>query len=150
MPTNNAYYIGKAAYWGVGNGTSLTGTGVATMLIQSAEFTPAATRADIMDEKGGTVGVAFANATNRLTVEGLVTGDNLADAKAQALETPSPGTVVTVADTDDTEIVGEHTGKWFVVEATKRKVNTDMVRMSIQLEQIVATDVTATVAASGS
>ena len=147
MPTNNANYIGKAAYWGVGTGTSVAGTGVATMLIQSAEFTPAATRADIMDEKGGTVGVAFANAVNRLSIEGLVTGTTLADAKAQAASTPPPGTVVTVDDDDDTEIVGEHSGKWFVVEATKRKVNSDMVRMTLQLEQVVATDVTTAVTA---
>ena len=72
----------------------------------------------------------------------------MADAKSQMTKTPPPGTVVTIADDEDTELTGTHGGKYFVAEdPVKTKDNTGMVRMSMKLEQAVENDLTAAVGA---
>lgn len=147
MPANNANFIGKAAYWGIDSAITATSSNLATMQIQKVTFTPFATRADINAVTGSTNGVAFANPGQRLTIEGVVVGTGLANAKAQALLTPPLGDVVTIAATDDTELSATNSGKYFVADASKEKSVSDMVRMTLTLEQFIDNDVTATVSA---
>jgi hypothetical protein len=130
-------YVGKAAVFG--HNSTITGktpsTALGTILIQSYKFKPSATQIDIDDLSSGTVGRIVANPHETLTLEGIFTSalssTQIADAKTQAAKTPSIGDILTVTDSEDTEVAGD----WVVVDAEKSKEVKSPVSISLTLDR---------------
>lgn len=128
-----------AVVWGLSHGA--TGTGIGTFTAQSAQFATEAEQAELRGSTGQTLGKIFYNAKQTLTLEVIPTGTTLALAKAANI-LPAPSAIVTVtAGDDDTEVDGTHTGKYVCIRASKQSSNTDMVKISMELEQFVDNDI---------
>src|SRR4051812_126973 len=101
---------GVAVFWGIGAsfaaaGTGLGGTGAA-LLYQSVDFdVEAAKTVEIENYQGETVGKVFANQKQNLKIDVIPSADTIAHAKSCSI-LPQPGAVVTITDTDDTEVSG--------------------------------------------
>lgn len=136
---------GIAVFWALGSSLTATGTGMGTFLPQSADFDVMADiDVKIPDYKGETIGRVFADQKQTLKLEVIPTGATIAAAQAASI-LPVPGAVITVVDTVDTEVSGTQSGKYLFIRGSKRRSNTDVVKLTFELEQYVASDVTATV-----
>ena len=124
--------------WGLG--TSGTGTGIGTFQAQSANFSAESESAEFRNNKGQTIGKVFFNQKHTLSLEVIPSGTTIALAKAANI-IPVPGAIVTITDTEDTEVSGTHTGKYICVRASKQKSNTDITKITMELEQYVENDI---------
>ena len=133
---------GKAVVWGLSTGATATGMG--TFLAQSADFSVDGEMVEVRNSSGEVVGQVHYNPKQSLTMEVIPTGTAIADAKSANI-LPLPGTVVTVTDTNDTEVAGTNSGKYIFIKGSKRKSNTDVVKLTFELMQYVNQDVTTTI-----
>ena len=138
-------YVGKAAYHGIA--TTATGTNLGTIYIQNIELVPVAIMNPIDNGSGQTLGFAIANQSQSLQIEGIFVGTGIGDAKTQMAKTPAKGDVITIADADDSETVGAHTGAYVVMESSKRKVKDNIASMTMRIIQFTDNDVSGTVSA---
>lgn len=133
---------GVAVVWGLATGA--TGTGMGTFIAQSADFAVEGELIEIRNIAGEVVGQVHYNPKQTLTMEVIPTGATKAAAKS-ANVLPLPGTVITVADTDDTEVSGTNAGKYIFLKGSKKKSNTDVTKLTFDLMQYVNQDVTTAV-----
>lgn len=138
---------GKPVIWGIA--TTVAATGItATYYITSVDFSPDAQKVKITNAKGQTVAKVYFDQMDKVTIECIPTGANLAAAKASQ-QLPRPGTVVTITDTDDDgQMLGDGTGvayKYLVESCSKKKSATDVVKLTMELERYIDVDVAATV-----
>lgn len=136
----------KGVVWGIATGMS--GTGVTTSFeSQSLQFSAEADEAEIRNGKGQVVVDIFYNQRQTITIEVIPTGATIAAARTANI-LPAPGAIVTVTDTEDTELAGTNAGKYICVRASKSKSNTGATSISMELKQYVENDVAVLVAAS--
>jgi hypothetical protein len=137
---------GVAVFWGIGSSFTASGTGIgASLRPQSVDFdVSAGVDVGIADYKGETIGRVMADLKETLKIEVIPTGATIAAAKAASI-LPNPGTVVTIVDTDDTEVAGVSTTAWLFIRGSKRRANNDVVKLTFELERMVANNITSTV-----
>jgi hypothetical protein len=138
---------GVGVVWGLGSSLTATGTGIGTFLPQGADFEVDSEEATVQDYKGETKVEIFFDEKNMLRLEVVPSGSTIALARSANI-LPSPGAVVTVVDTIDTEIAGSSATAYLFISGSKRKSNKDVTKLNFVLKRFVANDVTATVAAS--
>jgi hypothetical protein len=132
--------------WGIAMGMS--GTGVTgSFATQSLQFSADADEAEIRNGKGAVVTDIFYNQRQTITIEVIPTGTTIALARTNNV-LPAPGAIVTVTDTEDTELAGTNSGKYIFVRGSKSKSNTGATSLSMELKQYVENDVAVAVAAS--
>ena len=76
-------------------GITISGTGVGTLLLQSGSVSNQAKVEEAMDSVGSTVQRAFYDQSQDASLEYVVKGSSITDAKAQAT-IPDPGSIVTI------------------------------------------------------
>jgi hypothetical protein len=141
---------GAAVFWAIGSSFTYVATGYtldASTVIntQSQRFRKEADMVQIRGNQGATKAVVHYDPTNTLSVEVQLTSDTIAHVKADiAKAVPPPGTLVTVTDTDDTQISGTHSGKYQVINGEKSKVNTNTPTVTLELKQWADNDLSAT------
>jgi L-asparaginase/Glu-tRNA(Gln) amidotransferase subunit D len=143
---------GVGVFWGIGSSFAMAGTGIPTtgtptLRPQSIDFGVEAERVDIADYKGETVGSVFFNQKQTLSIEVIPTAGTIANAKGASI-LPEPGALVTITDTVDTELseAASQSGKYIFIRGSKRRSNKDVVRLTFELEQYLANDISGTVA----
>ncbi len=135
---------GVGVVWGIGSDFAVTATGMGTFLPQGVDFDTDAEEVEIADYKGETVGEIFFNEKDTLKMEVIPKGTSIALAKAANI-LPSPGAVVTVVDTNDTEIAGATTTAYLFIRGSKRKSAKGAVTLNFELKRYIANNVTATI-----
>lgn len=129
----------RGVVWGIATGMS--GTGVTTSFAaQSLQFSAEADEAEIRNGKGQVVTDIFYNQRQTITIEVIPTGATIAAARTANI-IPTPGAIITITDTEDTEISGTNAGKYICVRASKSKSNTGATSISMELKQYVENDV---------
>lgn len=128
-----------AVAWGITS--SITGSGLGTtMTIQSGTFKKESEAFETKNGIGQTVNKTFFNFKQTYSLAITPTADTLAHAKQYNI-VPKPGNIITVADTDDTEVSGTNGGKYLVLSASKSKDNSKPNDFTVELEQFVDTDI---------
>ena len=140
---------GAGVFWGIGTSFVAAGTGIGTTggtnNPQSVKFSvEAEKRIKVDNSQGETIAEAFANQMQKMTIDVIPTGTTIAIAKAQSI-LPEPGAVVTITDTDDPEAAALNSGKYIFISGTKNRSNGDVVKMTFELEQYVARDLSTTI-----
>jgi hypothetical protein len=136
----------RGVVWGIATG--LSGTGVtSSFLPQSLQFGAEADEAEVRNGRGDVVTDIFYNQRQTITIE-VIPSDTTVALSRTANVIPKPGAIVTVTDTEDTELAGTNSGKYICVRASKSKSNTGPTAISMELKQYVDNDVAAAVAAS--
>lgn len=115
--------VGGTVRWGVGV-SGLTGTTIATFNPQRATIRKEQKRKESTDGSGITKTVVFYDTVTRLTLEVIPTGTS-------SYDIPTPGTVVTVADSTDSQIAG----KYLVESASKEESSEGETRITLELVQ---------------
>lgn len=129
----------KGVVWGLATGMS--GTGVTGGFEpQSLQFQAESDEATVRNGKGQEVVDIFYNQRQTITIEVVPTGSTVANART-ANVVPLPGAIVTITDTEDTELAGTNSGKYICVRASKAKSNTGETRITMELKQWVENDV---------
>lgn len=134
---------GKAVFWGIGSSFVYSGTGIVLTTAvhnpQSVDQAVDAEKAEIPDYKGETVARVYFNETETMTIQVIPTADTIAAAKATSVM-PSPGAIVTVVDTDDTEAAGSpgSSNAWLLERASKRRSNKGPLEMTFELYRNVS------------
>lgn len=77
------------------NGITMSGTGIGTFTPQSASHSKQASVEEVKSAAGETVQRAFYDFSEDATLEYMVSGSTIADAKTQAT-IPAPGTIVSI------------------------------------------------------
>lgn len=138
----------KGVVWGIATG--ITGTGIVAsgtgLEPQSLQFSAEADNATIRNSRGDTITSVWYDQRQTLTIEVIPTGTTIALARGANI-IPKPGAIVTITDTEDTELAGTHTGRYECVRASKSKSNTGATSISIELRQHVDNDLAAVVGA---
>lgn len=139
---------GSAVFWGIGSSFAASGTGIAgtgvTNLPQSVELEKKAEKdVRIENYRGECISRIFVDEMNALKVEVIPSADTIAHVKAGCF-LPSVGALVTIVDTDDTQVAGTNSGKYLFISGTQRRTNNGAMVLTFMLEQFVANDVTAT------
>lgn len=135
---------GVGVVWGIGSSFTATGIGIGTFLPQGVDFDTDAEEVEISDYKGETIGEVFFNEKDTLKMEVIPKGTSIALAKAANI-LPSPGSVVTVVDTDDTEIAGATTTAYLLIRASKRKTPKGVAVLNFEMKRYAANNVTGTI-----
>jgi hypothetical protein len=130
----------KAVFWGLGASLTATGTGMGTFLPQGADFDTESEVVEVPDYKGETVAAVFFNPVDMFKLEVVPTGTTIALAKAAAV-LPAPGAIITVVDTDDTEVAGATTAAYVFMRGTKRRSNKGVVTLNFELKRWTANGV---------
>lgn len=140
---------GVGVVWGLGSTLTATdaASGIGTFLPQSADFDAEADNVEVPDYRGETVASIHYNQRELLRMEVIPTGATIALARAANI-IPTPGAVITVVDTIDTEIAGATSTAYELIRAGKRKSNKDVTKLVFEMRRFKANNVTATVAAS--
>lgn len=136
---------GAAVFWGIGSSFTASGTGMggtgATLNPQSVDFdVKADIDVKIKDYKGESVARVLGDVNESLKLEVIPTADTIAHAKGASI-LPAPGAVVTIVDTDDTEVAGATTTAWQFIRGSKRRSNTDVVKLMFELERQTGVDI---------
>lgn len=131
--------------WGLASGA--TGTGMGTFEPQSGTFDAESDEVEIKSKKGSTLTDIYYNFRHRYRLEVIPTGATIALARAANI-LPQPGAIITVTDTEDTEVSGTNSGKYILERASKAKSNTDASKLTFELKQWTENDVAVLVAAS--
>jgi hypothetical protein len=97
--------------------TTVSGTGVGTGIVQSVDFGEESDEKAIKGADGATKALIFSDPRQTLTVEIIPSGATATDAKNASI-LPAVGAIVTVVDTDDTEIAGT---TWLFISGSKRR-----------------------------
>jgi hypothetical protein len=134
----------KAVVWGLS--TSATGTGMGTFEAQSANFDAEADEVEVRNSKGQVVTDIFYNQRHILRMEVVPSSTTLAFAKTNSV-LPQPGAIITVTDTDDTELTATNVAKYIFVRGSKAKSNTAETKLTFEMKQYVENDVAVTIAA---
>ncbi len=129
-----------AVIWGLGSSLTATGTGVGTFIPQSADFDVEAEEVSVSDYKGETTAVVFFDQKETLKMEVIPSGTTIALSKAASI-LPAPGTIITVVDTDDTEVAGATTTAYMFVRGSKRRSNKDVVKLTFEMKRYIANSV---------
>lgn len=138
---------GAAVFWGIGSTFVCVGNAIdvnAKLRPQSVNQT---VQADIdqtiKDYKGETVSRVFGDQKRMLRLELIPTADTIAHAKGASL-LPTPGSTVTITDTDDTSASATNSGKYIFISGESARSNTDALKLTFNLEQYIASDLTTT------
>ncbi len=129
-----------AVFWGLGASLAATGSGMGTYLPQSADFDVEAEEVSVADYKGETTAVVFFDQKEMLKMEVIPSSTTIALAKAASI-LPAPGTIITVVDTDDTEVAGATTSAYIFVRGSKRRSNKDVCKLTFEMRRHVANQV---------
>lgn len=124
----------KAVVWGLS--TTATGTGMGTFTTQSATFTVESDKVEIRDNKGAVITEIYYNQRQLLRMEVIPSSDTVANARLANI-LPSPGAIITVTDTEDTETTATNSAKYIFVRGEKQKSNTDATKLTFELLQYV-------------
>lgn len=112
-------------------GTTVSGTGIGTNQIQSADL---GDEAELKEIKTGADGetkcIIFSDNKQNVTIEVVPSGATIAAAKTASI-IPSPGADVTITDADDAEFAGT----WHCLSASKRKTVDGEVRITMSLRK---------------
>lgn len=142
---------GVAVIWGISSTLAAAGAGLGgagsgeALRFQSADFDVEAGKiVEIENSQGETIGKIFANQKQNLKIDVIPTADTIAHVKAANI-IPKPGTLVTITDTDDTEVSGTNSGKYLCIKASKKKSKDAPLMISMELEQFVDNDITGTI-----
>lgn len=145
---------GIGVVWGVG---SIVATGCVintttrTGLPQGADFTYESDSAQLTNEDGEVVGMAFYNARGRYTFTIVPSSDAATPSEAEALTNQdamlvAPGTLMTLTtDGASTVPIGLNSGKYLVEQSRLRRTNTGPTLIEVDVFTYSANDVTATV-----
>jgi hypothetical protein len=136
---------GVGVVWGIGSSFNATATGMGTFLPQGVDFDTDSEEVEIPDYKGETVAEIFFNEKDTLKMEVIPKGTSTTLARAANI-LPSPGSVVTVVDTEDTEIAGATTTAYLFISGSKRKTPKGAVVLNFVLKRYVANNVTTAIA----
>jgi hypothetical protein len=129
---------GKAVFWGIGSSFVYSGTGIVLTTAvhnpQNVDHSVDSQKADIADYKGEKVARIYFDEEETMTIQVIPTADTIAAAKATSVM-PSPGAIVTVVDTDDTEAAGSagSSNAWILDRASKRRSNKGPLEMTFEL-----------------
>jgi hypothetical protein len=141
-----ATIAGAAVFWGIGSsfvasGTGISGTGV-TLNPQSVDFATESESVEIPNYQGETVAKVYHNARETMTIVVIPSADTIAHVKSGAI-LPAPGAVVTIVDTDDTEVAGAvaNNNAWRFVRGSKKRSNKNAVELTFEIERLVANDI---------
>jgi hypothetical protein len=140
---------GAGVFWGIGASFLCVGLTIDV----NAKLRPQSVNQDvkadidttIKDYKGETVSRIFADQKRTLKIEVIPTADTIAHAKGASL-LPTPGSLVTITDTDDTSASGTNSGKYLFISGSSARSNTDALKLTFDLEQYIAADITTTAA----
>ncbi len=128
-----------AVAWGISS--SITGSGLGTtMTVQQGTFAKESESVETKNGKGQTINKTLFNFKHTYSLTVTPTADTLQHAKDYNIM-PKPGAIITVADTEDTEVSGTNGGKYLAVKATKSKDNAKPNDFVLELEQWVDLDV---------
>ena len=129
--------------WAIPN-LGITGTGIGTIIPQSLSFTSTAKQVDVIGGAGDTIGKVFHDFSNTITAEVVIAATTTAGIGAANI-IPEPGTIVTVADSDDAEIAGATTTAYVLLEATKQRSNADVCKATFEMQRWTANNLAQTV-----
>lgn len=120
-------------------------TGVlASFQMQSLQFSREADETEVRNNRGAVVTKIFYNNRRAITIEVVVTGATIAEAKTNNVA-PAVGAIVTLADSattdDDAQLAGLHSGKFICMRSSKAMSPTSEVRLSMDLVQYEDNDV---------
>lgn len=130
-----------AVFWGLGSSlTATAASGMGTFLPQSADFDVEADEVSVADYKGDTTAIVFFDQKETLKMEVIPTGSTIANAKIASI-LPAPGTIITVVDTDDTEVAGATTTAYVFIRGSKRRSNKDVCKLTFEMRRHISNSV---------
>jgi hypothetical protein len=131
MPTQVGAKACDFAYNTTTNGITISGTGVGTFLLQSSSTTYESKLEEVMNAAGDTVQRAFYDPSVTATLEYVINGTSIADAKTQTTM-PLPGVIVSItACASHPQLVASN---WVVESSpTLSKSNTSFGRVTLNL-----------------
>lgn len=122
-----------AVVWGTGSVLGpITGSGSWTT--QDTDYSNEAESVELKNPRGQSVTKIFFNKKNMMTLNVVVTGDTIAHAKGSNI-IPEVGDIMTVTDTDDTQVAGSSTTSYLCVSAKKTAENASFTKLSVTVER---------------
>lgn len=133
--------------WGIGLSADSAGWAAGT-IVASHEYALEANQKEILNVNGDAVGLVFSNIRKAITVE-VIPANSSSIANARTANTlPAIGTTVTIADTASTDIDGlyvDGAAKYIFIGGSKTATQDGEQRMTLNLVQYVANDISATI-----
>lgn len=121
--------------WGISTTNPTVGGGGVGILRQTGQsYTEDAEMVEHRDTDGDVIGLTHFNQTQTLELDVYPAGTTLANARTALVNMPSPGDLVTLVDSTDTDIAGAY----IVMSAAKNKSSTDKVSFRLSLKRYSA------------
>lgn len=130
MPAPTYQKIGVV--WGISTtNPTVGGSGVGILRQTSQTYTEDAEMVEHRDTNGDVIGLTHFNQTQSIELDVYPAGTTLANANTALVNMPSPGEIVTLVDSTDTDIAGVYV----VMSAAKNKSTSDKVNFRLSLKK---------------
>ena len=122
------------AYWGVSISWGLGPTAMtipnAGMLVQTNDDELTYDKAEIRDQRGGVVAVAYYNPHDMATIEYIATTTGSYDSGTASIGYPTQGQMITIGSESTDPVSGSN---WLVDSVMVRKANTDAAKVQLKV-----------------